>query len=402
MTDSHSTYQPRGGQPFAHMTYIMRVHHIYCKPGTKPQETEAILVKRGEVTDLEAIEIHTPTKVYDSHPALIAYLTDHAVSPFGQGKFFNPWRLIEVLVEPVPGNFWSNSEWMQGQVFKRDSDLPIHSEPTYMITPPPAQLPRGGVAYGLATYQIRHTPNKMRVATMRFQSPDDVSIVEESGSYFPSLTTWHLKERSSIAEDDALNTGSPWSYIDVLVGGEWQTGCSFLAFRHPAKPGDDGPVPRCNTDAFVKDESDEPVLDVSYFDGPAHRAFTDYAGMDKPYQVRFKAPEGCESTWSGAGIIKRTGTFENAQTKCAYATYTIIIDGPEEVEANIQLYAETGMRAPPETFSSGEAWDFIEVLIDDEWVPGVIAAKELFNISVMVFSDTKRREVYGFSNKYFS
>lgn len=60
------------------------------------------------------------------------------------------------------------------------------------------------------------------------------------------------------------------------------------------------------------------------------------------------------------------------------------------------------MLAPPETFSSGEAWDYIEVLIDDEWVPGVAAAKELFNISVMVFSDTKRREVYGFSNKYFS
>jgi hypothetical protein len=240
-----NTTAPTGGSRYAAPNYILRVVKKACEEGTEPHQTEAILVKNGHVTDIaDQIEIHTRSgEVYTS---IESYLVGRvsARAP----HFANPWMYLEVLV--VTSDYGSG--WITGTRFEEESQ-PCESK-EMMINPPPGSIPRGGAAYGVATYRIRHIkntapaqPSTKETAMLTIQNIEDHFIKNELGQHYCSLAMWHLKKPFATEEDiakDLETNGSPWSHIDVKVGDEWVTGCMFLAQRHPVELGDDGPVPR--------------------------------------------------------------------------------------------------------------------------------------------------------------
>ena len=243
-TDLNTT-TPTGGARYAHSHYILRVVKKACEEGTDPHQTEAILVKKGHVTDIaDQIEIHT--RDGEIHTSIESYL-DGRVNPDAP-RFANSWIYVEVLV--VTSDYGSG--WITGTRFQEESQ-PCESK-EMMVNPPPGALPRGGPAYGVATYRIRHIkntapaqPSTKEAATLTIRDTDDHYINNELGQHYSSLAMWHLKNPFATEEDiekDLATNGSPWSHIDVKVGDDWVTGCTFLAQRRPAQPGDDGPVPR--------------------------------------------------------------------------------------------------------------------------------------------------------------
>ena len=229
MASSSQTLAPSGGKAYEKMTYDIRVKEEFCKPGTKPRNTEAKLVKKSDPTDLDSVIFRTPTGDYTK---LTDYLENYAVSPFND--WWDPWMFIEVLVRTVALH---NSGWIDGMFFK-DGTAPS-DPPTYIPTPPPAPS-YANVASNLATFTIRHTTRKvamyddLRTATLTFSALDDYFITEgPTEQYISSLTEWHLgghATKDNIAKHLATN-GEPWAHIHVLVGGEWIIGNDFLAMR---------------------------------------------------------------------------------------------------------------------------------------------------------------------------
>ncbi len=259
-----NTAAPTGGPRYAATNYILRVEKKTCKEGTEPDQTEAILVKKGLVTDItDQTEIHARSgEVYTS---IESYLKANAHAL----RFADPWMYVEVLV--VTSAY--GSAWITGTHFKENSQ-PSNSE-EMMTNPPPGVLPRGGPAYGAATYKIRHCkntaaaqPSTKDTATLTFRDIDDHYIKDQLGQHYFSLAQWHLKNPFAREEDmakDLAKNGSPWSHIDLLVGDEWITGCMFLAQRNPARPGDDGPVPRSYGATIYDDDIDALPYDAEKF-----------------------------------------------------------------------------------------------------------------------------------------
>jgi hypothetical protein len=259
-TEVYTTTAPTGGSRYAATNYILRVEKKACKEGTEPHQTEAILVKKGLVTDItDQIEIHTRRgEVYTS---IEGYLDAHAHSV----RFADPWIYVEVLVPTsnsgssrIPGLSYGESGWIPGMRFEEESQ-PCTSE-EMMHTPPPYVLPRGGSAYGAATYEIRHykqtepaEPSTKRRATLTIKDINDHSIKDKLGQHYFSLAMWNLNNPFATDDDiakDIETNGSPWSRIDVLVGEEWVSGTVFLSRRNPTQPGFDGPVPRSNAETI--------------------------------------------------------------------------------------------------------------------------------------------------------
>ena len=259
-----NTATPTGGSRYAATNYILRVEKKACKEGTEPDQTEAILIKKGLITDIaDQIEIHTRSgEVYTS---IETYLTANAHSI----RFADPWMYVEVLV--VTSAY--GSAWITGTQFEENSQPSTSEEMMPNLTP--YVLPRGGPAYGVATYKIRHykntaaaQPSTNEIATLTFQDIDDHYIKDQLGQHYFSLAQWHLKNPFATNEDiakDLEKNGSPWSLIDVHVGGKWVTGCMFLAQRNPARPGDDGPVPRSNGATIYDDDIDALPYDAEKF-----------------------------------------------------------------------------------------------------------------------------------------
>jgi hypothetical protein len=230
-----NTTAPTGGPRYAHSHYILRVVPKACRDGTEAHQTEAILVKKGHVTDIaDQIEIHT--RDGEIHTSIESYL-DGRVNPDAP-RLANSWIYLEVLA--VTSDY--GSEWITGTRFQEESQ-PCESK-EMMINPPPGALPCGGAVYGVATYEIRHhkntfaaRPSTKEVATLTIQDSDDHFIKNHLGQHYSSMAKWHLKNsfatKEDIAKDFAAN-GSPWSHIDVKVGDEWITGDTFLAQRSPA------------------------------------------------------------------------------------------------------------------------------------------------------------------------
>ena len=230
-----NTTAPTGGPRYAHSKYVLRVVKKACREGTDPHQTEAILVKNGVVTDnADQIEIHTRDGAI--HTSIESYL-DGRVNPDAP-RFANSWIYVEVLV--VTSDY--GSEWISGTRFQEESQ-PCESK-EMMINPPPGALPRGGAAYGVATYELRHhkntapaQPSTKDTATLTIQNSDDHLIKNHLGLHYSSMAKWHLKNSFATEEDIAKEfaaNGSPWSHIDVKVGDEWITGDTFLAQRSPA------------------------------------------------------------------------------------------------------------------------------------------------------------------------
>ena len=244
-----NTTAPTGGSRYAATNYILRVEKKACKEGTEPEQTEAILVKKGLVTDIaDQIEIHTRSgEVYTS---IESYLTANAHSL----RFADPWIYVEVLV--VTSAY--GSAWITGTQFEEETQPSKYEE--MMPNPPPTALPRGGPAYGVATYKIRHCkntaaaqPSTKETATLTIRDIDDHYIKDQLGQHYFSLAQWHLKNPFATDDDianDIEKNGSPWSRIDVLVGEEWVSGTVFLSRRNPTQPGFDGPVPRSNAETI--------------------------------------------------------------------------------------------------------------------------------------------------------
>ena len=238
-----NTTIPTGGNRYAANNYILRVVKKACIEGKEPHETEAILVKKGLITDIaDQIEIHMRSgEVYTS---IESYLTANAHSL----RFADPWMYVEVLVTTSE----YGSAWITGTQFEEESQPSKSQE--IMPIPSPYVLPRGGSSYAVATYEIRHCkntapaqPSTKEIATLTIRDINDHYIKDKLGQHYFSLAQWHLKNPFATEDDiakDLKKNGSPWSLIDVLVGNKWVTGPMFLAQRNPAQPECDGPVPR--------------------------------------------------------------------------------------------------------------------------------------------------------------
>jgi len=381
-----STQAPSGGPAYAERGYIIRVDKAYCHKGSEPHETEAILMKKGLLTEVNKdIEIHTRDgKV---HTTLVSYLTDHAVSPFGSALgYWQPWNFVEVMTTRFSG---SRSNWISGTSFERGTQPSGNT----IVMPDPAHvvLPRGGAVYGMATYKIRHTkntfasrPNTLETATLTMKGMEYHHITDEKGLYYKSLVNWHLHDNfvsEEYIEKDLATNGSPWKFIDVLVGDEWQTGITFLALRSPAEPGDDGPVPRQNAESVLNDAAEEePDAVPDSMSGPVPRAMTDYPGMDEPYRIRVTTNETL------TGVIRRNGDFQSPYTKETYSDYEIELDQEVRMEDYTTKYLnsidELALFYDFDVTAGGEAWIYVEIEVDGVWMRGDEAALELFNIKV--------------------
>jgi hypothetical protein len=176
---------------------------------------------------------------------------------------------VEVLV--VTSAY--GSAWITGTQFVEETQPSKYEE--MMPNPPPTALPRGGPAYGVATYKIRHCkntaaaqPSTKETATLTIRDTDDHYIKDRLGQHYFSLAQWHLKNPFATEEEIAKEhekNGSPWSHTEVLIAGEWITGCMFLAERNPARPGDDGPVPRSYGATIYDNEMDDLPYDTEKF-----------------------------------------------------------------------------------------------------------------------------------------
>ena len=240
-----------GGVPYEKKLYVIRVAESYANTRVAPKiknvkDTEAVLHKLGAQWDFELISIHNRDgRVFTGKDALRDYL--HAQ---GVNVFFNPTTYAEVFV-PCPSSYWKS--W---DMFLDNSKL-AEGAPVYVFSQEADVLPLP-FELMLATYEIRHHKNtapglcetKKRAATLTIQDIDDHYIKDElGGQHYFSLAHWHLMNPFATEEDiakDLATNGSPWSHIDVKVGCEWMTGCTFLAQRRPARPGDNGRVPRSN------------------------------------------------------------------------------------------------------------------------------------------------------------
>lgn len=229
-----------GGASYEKEFYTIRVAADYAKTPSAPdikdvKDTEAVLHKLGSLWDFERISIHIRDgRIFTEKNALRDYLLAQGVK-----VFFNPTTYAEVFVPS------SSSYWKSWDLFQDNSKLAEGSP--ILIVPQslekPDVLPRP-FDLMLATYEIRHNKNtapglcetRKRTGTMTFQDSGNHYIKDElGGQHYFTLAHWHLMNpfatEKDIAKDFATN-GSPWSHIDVKVGDEWITGCSFLERHH--------------------------------------------------------------------------------------------------------------------------------------------------------------------------
>jgi len=390
-----NTTAPNGGIEYGQRNYVLRVKKQYCYSGKEPTDTEAILVKNGFITDLkDDIQIYTQDgKV---HTSIESYLTDHAISPFSQSLgFWMPWGFVDVLAK----NTYYGSNWVDGGNFATKtapSDVGLCGMPT----PAPYTPPSGGVAYGLATYLIRHTkntapaqPSTKRTATLTIRNIDDHFIKDSLEQHYFTLAHWHLMNPLATEEDiekDLKISGSPWSYIDVKVGDEWVTGINFLAQRRSADAGSECRPPRQNAEA--------PSMETEALSKPVDRAMTDYVGMDEPYGIRLSAPH--RNAVLNA-VIRRAGGFENALTKKTYYEYQI------ELEENLSADGESlktlwtmgefvnEVHPIESDIPDAEAWHYVDIQVDGIWHKAVDVSEELFNIRIERDEYGEYEEIFG-------
>jgi hypothetical protein len=377
-----------GGLAYEKDFFTIRVAENYANTPSAPEikdvkATEAVLHKLGAPWNLERISIHMRDgSVFTGENALRNYLLAQGVK-----VFFHPTTYVEVFV-PCSSSYWKS--WDQ---FEANSTLadgaPILLVPQSLEKPD--VLPRP-FELMLATYEIRHCTNtapglcetRKRSGTLTFQDSDNHYIKDELGQHYFSLAQWHLKNPTATEEDiakDLATNGSPWSHIDVKVGDEWITGCTFLALRHPAEPGDDGPVPRQNAESVLADtEEEEPDAVPDSMSGPVPRAMTDYPGMDEPYRIRVTTNETL------TGVIRRNGDFQSPYTKQTYSDYEIELDQEVRMEDYTTKYLssidELALFYDFDVTAGGEAWIYVEIEVDGVWMRGDEAALELFNIKV--------------------
>jgi len=387
-----------GGLAYEKDFFTIRVGPNFANTPLAPsindvKDTEAVLHKLGAPWDLERISIHIRDgRVFTGKDALRDYLLAQGVKVIG-----SPSNYAEVLV-PCPCSYWKS--WHQ---FEDNSKLaegaPILIVPESLEKP--NVLPRS-FELMLATYKIRHhkntfaaRPSTKEVATMTIQDSSSEyghCIKNELGQHYFSLAQWHLKNPFATEEDiakDLATNGSPWSHIDVKVGDEWMTGCTFLALRSPAEPGDDGPVPRQNAESVLADVSEEepdaeeepePDAVPDSMSGPVPRAMTDYPGMDEPYRIRVTTNETL------TGVIRRTADFQSPYTKETYSDYEIELDQEVRMEDYNTKYLssidELALFYDFDVTAGGQAWNYVEIEVDGVWMRGDEAALELFNIKV--------------------
>ena len=377
-----------GGPSYENDFFTIRVAENYANTPSAPEikdvkATEAVLHKLGAPWNLERISIHTRDgSVFTGETALRDYLRAQGVE-----VCFHPTTYVEVFV-PCSSSYWKS--WHQ---FEANSTLadgaPILLVPEGLF--PVDLLPRP-FELMLATYEIRHykntaaaRPSTKETATLIIQDSDNHCIKDELGQHYFSLAQWHLKNpfatEEDIAKDFAAN-GSPWSHIDVKVGDEWITGCTFLALRSPVEPGDDGPVPRQNAESVLDDaaEEEEPVTVPHPMSGPVPRAMTDYPGMDEPYRIRVTTNETL------TGVIRRNGDFQSPYTKETYSDYEIELDQEVRMKDYNTKYLnsidELALFYDFDVTAGGQAWIYVEIEVDGVWMRGDEAALELFNIKV--------------------
>ena len=250
---SATTSHCRGGASYDKRKFVIRVASRYANTETAPtiknaDDTEAALYKLGSSWDLERISIHTSDG--STYNSLRNYLLAQGVK-----IMCHPITYVEVCIDTY---------WQSWEEFSSNSTLadgaPIIMVPQGMEYP--VVLPRGGVAYALATYKFRHTerkspsdPNEFYEAKLVVSSPDCERVIElNDGEGTMSLNQWTYDWEPKHEE-----LGSPWSYIDVKVGDNWVSGITFRSLRCDSTPDDDIPVPRQNADTPLDVDDDDEI-----------------------------------------------------------------------------------------------------------------------------------------------
>lgn len=403
----HSTVTCRGGNAYGSKSYVIRVvDGLTVLPGA---DTEALLVKRGDVTNLTDIIIYTRNGT--THSTVRDYLLENSVMT--QDSFApesNGFNSIEVCIDTT---------WMNGGAFF------TNTQPSTEVADPmpsededqePVEIaPRGGISYAMATYSIRSTTHKAHndtscplEATMTISGTEQVRVKDtfwNGDNEFSSLEEWHLHH---MADDNDSVQHSPRSYIDVMVDNEWIPATTFFSLRHPPSTGDDSRPPR--SDAEFELESRLLIEDGNFDDTlpkPVDRSMTDFFGMDKKYRIRYNPrTEGprVPGTWAGNGSIRCVAGFQNSLTKNTYYDYEIVLDhhaySPDndyvQYLDSVEYYVEIAQRTK-EPMIYQHAWCHIDVEIDGTWVNGTVAALELFNITLIRNPDGR---IVEFPGKY--
>ena len=382
-----------GGPSYEKEFYTIRVAANYANTPLAPsindvKITEAVLHKLGSQWDFERISIHIRDgRVFTGKDALKDYLIAQGVN-----VIFDPTTYAEVF---VPGGC---SYWKSWDLFQDNSKLaegaPILIVPQSLEKPD--VLPRP-FELMLATYEIRHhknaapaQPSTKRTATLTFQDSDNHYIKDElGGQHYFTLAHWHLMNPFATEEDiakDLATNGSPWSHIDVKVGDEWESGCTFLALRRQAEPGEEQRPPRQNAES-VLDVEPEPMS------GRVPRAMTDYLGMEEPYSIRVTTNETL------TGVIRRTTGLESPYTKETYYDYEIELDHEVRMDDYTTKYLnsidELALFYDFDVTAHGQSWIYVEIEVDGVWMRGDKAALELFNIKVEKDTNGIWRELLG-------
>ena len=251
MSCKATTSNCRGGASYDKRKFVIRVAKRYANTEIaltikNVDNTEAALYKLGSSWDLEWISIHT--RDGSTYNSLRDYLLAQGVK-----VMCHPSTYVEVCID----TYWQSWEEFSINSSLAD-DAPIILVPQGMEYS--AVLPRGGIAYALATYKFRHTerksptdPNEFYEAKLVVSSPDCERVIElQHDKENMSLNEWTYDW-----EPNHEKLGSPWSYIDVKVGEEWVSGTTFRSLRCDSNPLDDCPVPRQNADTPLDVDDDE-------------------------------------------------------------------------------------------------------------------------------------------------
>lgn len=228
--DYHQTQKTlptaRGGNAYQKRSYTIRIRPDFAYPG---QDTEALLVKRGENDNLDFVRIRDQDG--NTFTEMIAYVNSHADrSTLGVSL---PWHCIDVSV---------HDEWVPGSRF-------------YTLSQPSCEAPIEDIKctfnsalYKKNSYTVRISPKSSKESWYSRASKeavitlsDDGDIyrvkVRSSGKYYYSLWGW-LKSDPLLPVHEgiymghsAILSGCPWEHIDVLVGDGWVDGEIFSVFH---------------------------------------------------------------------------------------------------------------------------------------------------------------------------
>ena len=237
-TPTTSELTCRGGSAYAARSYPVRVIEEFGQTG---KDSEALLAKRGGVTDLTLVRIRDQEG--GTFTEMRAYIDAHADR--SKTRVAMPWQCVEVCV----GN-----EWVPGYKFyslTQPSTEDPNPPPGMDLEQAPAATSGSGFdrsLYKKLRYDVRISPKSADRSWYAAASKDGVmsvsphdelyrSQVKSGGKYYSTLWAWLKNDpllpvhEGILCAQSEFGAGDPWEHIDVLVGDGWVDGSIFSAFR---------------------------------------------------------------------------------------------------------------------------------------------------------------------------